>query len=108
MLTKIHEILKSKKKDPIEKVLSTGGKLTGAAIGSRIGAYSGIAYAIGKELYSLLSTQQIYPLTSLTIEYLSIVGAFSLAGHFVGYYLTDKLLDFFSSRSRKEVNEWES
>jgi hypothetical protein len=97
MLAELYEKTEQKrKKGLVEKLLLTGGKLAGGGIGSIAGSVVGAVYAVSKEICSFATTQQIYPLQSITLEYLSIVGALSLSGTFAGYYLTKKALNIFA------------
>ena len=100
MLTELYEAFKPKRKDAVEKVITTGGELTGAGIGCKIGTYIGAFYAVSKEVCSVITTQQIYSPALLALEYLAIVGAASLTGKYVGRKAIGKVWNFFS-RSRK-------
>lgn len=97
MIEELYEVTRPKRKRGfLEKMLLTGGKLAGGGIGSIAGSVAGGVYEISKEIDSIITTQQIYPLQSLGLEYLAIVGVCSLAGTFVGYYLTNKALKIFT------------
>jgi hypothetical protein len=96
MLAELYEKVEQKRKRGLlEKLVLTGGKLAGGGIGSLAGSVGGAAYAISKEVYSFATTQQIYPIKPLVLEYLSIVGIISMIGTFAGYYMTKKFLDIF-------------
>jgi hypothetical protein len=101
-MLELYETAKQKrKKGLLEKLILTGGKLAGGGIGSVAGSVAGAAYAVSKEIYSLVITQQLYPLQSLALEYLSVVGILSLGGTLTGYYLTHKFLDIFTSSEKR-------
>jgi hypothetical protein len=97
MLAEVYEnTFEKKKKGLLEKSILLTGKLAGGGIGSIAGTLVATGYAISKEASSLVTTQQLYPLQQLGLEYFSIIGGFSLTSSFVGYYLSKKFLDFIS------------
>lgn len=97
MLAELYEKTGPKRKRGLlENLVLTGGKLAGGGIGSIAGSIGGALYAVSKEIHSFTTTQQIYPLQSVALEYLAIVGALSLTGTFVGYYLTSKALNLLT------------
>ncbi|MHA1744068.1 MAG: hypothetical protein ACTSV6_07440 [Candidatus Heimdallarchaeota archaeon] len=96
MIEELYEISAQKKKrGSLGKLFVTGGKLIGGGMGCVAGSVAGAVYVGSKEILSLMTTQQIYPLHSAAVEYLSIVGILSLTGTLAGYYLSGKILDIF-------------
>lgn len=77
-----------KKKNWIYDLTSSAAKAGGAGIGARLGTYAAISYAIGKEVYNVVVSSQIYPLPSLALESLALIGSCALLGRgAVGYLL---------------------
>jgi len=86
-----------KKKNWIYGLASSAAKTGGAGIGARLGTYAAISYAIGKEVYSIVMSSQIYPIPGLALESLALIGSCALLGRgTVGYLLR---------RLKREVNE---
>jgi hypothetical protein len=77
-----------KRKNWIYDLASSAAKTGGAGIGARLGTYAAVSYAVGKEVYTIVMSSQIYPLPSLALESLALVGSCALLGRgAVGYLL---------------------
>jgi len=72
----------------IDKLVSLATKTGGAGIGATIGMYGSVPYAIGKEAYSIILSNQIYPLQNLALESLALVGSCALLGRAAVWYFS--------------------
>jgi hypothetical protein len=86
-----------KKRGILGKLTLTSGQMIGNSLGTKAGMYIATSYAISKEVYTLITVHQIYPIASIVLESLAIVGTLSLTGRRLGRYVTNRTLKFFES-----------
>jgi hypothetical protein len=86
-----------RKRGTLGKITLASGQMIGNSLGTKAGMYAALGYAVSKEIYTLITTQQLHPITSVVLEALAIIGTLSLAGRRLGYYATDKTLGFVES-----------
>ena len=76
------------RKNWIDRLVSLAVKTGGAGIGATVGTYGSIPYAVGKEAYSILLNNQIYPLQNLALESLALIGSCALLGRGAVWYFS--------------------
>jgi hypothetical protein len=72
----------------IDKMISFAVKTGGAGIGATLGMYGSIPYAVGKEVYSIAMSNQVYPLQNLAFESLALIGSCALFGRGAVWYFS--------------------
>jgi hypothetical protein len=72
----------------MDRLISFAAKTGGAGIGATLGMYGSIPYAVGKEVYSIATTSQVYPVQSLALETLAIIGSCALLGRGAVWYFS--------------------
>ena len=75
-------------KSLIDRLISFAAKTGGAGIGATLGMYGSIPYAVGKEAYSILVNNHIYPVQSLALESLALIGSCALFGRGAVWYFS--------------------
>lgn len=72
----------------IYKALSFTADTVGAGLGAKIGMYGSIPYSIGKEIYSIATSGQLYPLQNLAVETLALIGSCAIFGKGAVWYFS--------------------
>jgi len=75
-------------KNLLYRLISFTAKTGGAGIGATLGMYGSIPYAIGKEAYSIILNNQVYPPQNLALESLALIGSCALFGRGAVWYFS--------------------